>query len=61
MVVDKLASEIARVLKQPDTQARFAALGMDVIASTPEQFRKAIASEIQRWAEVVKDANIKSQ
>ncbi len=58
-VVDKLAAEIARILKQPDTQARFAALGMDVIASTPEQFRKEIASEIQRWAKVVRDANIK--
>jgi len=60
-VVDKLAAEITRILKQPDTQARFAALGMDVIASTPEQFRKAIASEIQRWAKVVRDANIKTQ
>jgi tripartite-type tricarboxylate transporter receptor subunit TctC len=60
-VVDKLAAEITRILKQPDTQARFAALGMDVIASTPEQFRNAIASEIQRWAMVVKDANIKPQ
>ena len=58
-VVDKLAAEISRILKQPDTQARFAALGMDVIASTPDEFRKAIASEIRRWAKVVKDANIK--
>jgi tripartite-type tricarboxylate transporter receptor subunit TctC len=34
---------------------------MDIIASTPDEFRKSIASEMQRWAKVVKDANIKAQ
>jgi tripartite-type tricarboxylate transporter receptor subunit TctC len=32
---------------------------MEIIASAPEEFRKAIASEVVRWAKVVKDANIK--
>jgi tripartite-type tricarboxylate transporter receptor subunit TctC len=59
VLVDKLAAEITRTLKQPDIAERFNGLGMDVIASTPEEFRKSIASEIQRWAKVVKDANIK--
>lgn len=60
-VVDKLAGELARLLKQPETEARYAAAGMEIIASAPQQFREAIASEIQRWAKVVKDANIKAQ
>jgi tripartite-type tricarboxylate transporter receptor subunit TctC len=30
-------------------------------ASTPDEFRKSIGSEIQRWAKVVKDANIKPE
>ena len=60
-VTDKLAGELARILKQPETQARYGAAGMEIIASTPQQFREAIASEIQRWAKVVKDANIKPQ
>jgi tripartite-type tricarboxylate transporter receptor subunit TctC len=58
-VVDKLYAEVARILRQPDVQERFAILGMDVIASSPADFRKAISSEIARWAKVVKDANIK--
>jgi len=33
----------------------------EVIASTPEEFRAAIASELQRWAKVVKEANIKAE
>jgi tripartite-type tricarboxylate transporter receptor subunit TctC len=58
-VVDRLYTEVARILRQPDVQERFSILGMDVIASSPAEFRKAISSEIARWAKVVKDANIK--
>jgi len=58
-IVDKLHSEIARILSSPDVQERLAAGGLEVIASTPDEFRKSIASEIKRWAKVVKDANIK--
>jgi tripartite-type tricarboxylate transporter receptor subunit TctC len=58
-VVDKLNAEIARILRHPENQERLAAMGLEVIASTPEEFRKAIASEIKRWAKVVQEANIK--
>ena len=58
-LVDKLHGEIARVLRQPDVQERFSILGMDVIASSPAEFRKAISAEIARWGRVVKEANIK--
>jgi tripartite-type tricarboxylate transporter receptor subunit TctC len=34
---------------------------MEIIASSPEEFRKAIASEIARWAKVIKEADIKVQ
>jgi hypothetical protein len=34
---------------------------MEIIASSPDEFRKAIAAEIARWAKVVKEANIKAQ
>jgi len=60
-IAHKLADELDGILKQPETRARYAAAGMDIIASTPDEFRKAIASEIRRWAKVVKDANIKAQ
>ena len=58
-IIDKLAKEIISILHTPDAQAKFAAQGLDVIASTPAEFQKDIASEVKRWAKVVKDANIK--
>jgi tripartite-type tricarboxylate transporter receptor subunit TctC len=60
-IVDKLAAEIGRILRDPGNQERLTSSGFEVIASTPEAFRVAIVSEIQRWAKVVKDANIKAE
>ncbi len=60
-IVSKLNAEISRILKDPANQDRFTSLGLEIIASTPDEFRDAIASEIQRWAKVVKDANITAE
>ncbi|HEV7799710.1 MAG TPA: tripartite tricarboxylate transporter substrate binding protein [Burkholderiales bacterium] len=60
-IVDKLNAEIGRIMKHADNQERLTAMGIEVIASTPEEFRAAIASEMQRWGKVVKDANIKME
>jgi len=60
-IVNRLAVETIRILKQPETRARYATAGMEIVASTPEEFSRAIASEIKRWARVVKAANIKAQ
>lgn len=60
-IVDRFAKGAIGVLRQPDTIERFTAQGMEIIASSPEAFRKAIASEIAPWAKVIKDADIKVQ
>ena len=60
-IIDKLAGETRRILRDPANQERFATLGLDIIASTPEEFGAAIKSEIERWAKVVKEANIKAE
>jgi hypothetical protein len=35
------------------------ALGLDVVGSTPDAKRAAIANDISKWAKVIHDANIK--
>ena len=60
-IVDKLAGEMRRILRDPANQERFATLGLDIIASTPDEFRDSISAEVQRWAKVVKDANIRAE
>ena len=34
-------------------------MGLDLVGSTPEETRAAIAADIPKWAKVIKDAGIK--
>ena len=52
-----LRPEVAQ--KLPETQARFADLGMTSEGSSPEALDATIKSEIAKWAKVIKDADIK--
>lgn len=54
-ILDKLAQEIAVIVKEPDVQEKLGkTMGMELVGSTPEQLRDLMAAEIPRWAEVVK-------
>lgn len=60
-VVNKIAGEIQRMMARADMKERVAALGFDVIASTPEQFAAQVKTEIDKWAKVIKAAGIKAE
>jgi tripartite-type tricarboxylate transporter receptor subunit TctC len=60
-IVNKLSLEIAKILKMPDIQEKLAAQGQTPWSSTPEQFGTLIRSEIDRFAKVVKRAQIKAE
>jgi len=58
-LVARLNTDFRRVLREPDTVKRFAEMGLDIRASTPEEFDAFIRSEIARWSRVGKEAGIK--
>jgi tripartite-type tricarboxylate transporter receptor subunit TctC len=60
-IVALLHREIAAAMKQPDTADKLAALGFDVVASSPDEFAARIASDIPKWAKVIRAAQIKSE
>src|SRR6266481_5572717 len=60
-IVAALHHESAKILAQPDVKERLAALGYDVVASTPEEFAIRIKTEIDMWAKVIRAANIKAE
>lgn len=53
-IVIKLNQEIGRIINGPEMKPRFAAQGVDLITSTPEEFAALIRTEIPKWREVVK-------
>ena len=58
-IVDKLNEEINAALADPQMKARLAELGGTVLAGTPADFKKLIADETEKWARVIRAANIK--
>jgi tripartite-type tricarboxylate transporter receptor subunit TctC len=58
-IVEKLNKEINAGLADPRIKARLAELGLTVLAGSPADFGKLIADETEKWAKVVKFANIK--
>jgi tripartite-type tricarboxylate transporter receptor subunit TctC len=59
-IIRRLHEEVVRVLRSPDVRERFAALGVDPVGGTPEEFARVIAADTAKWAAVAKAANIKA-
>jgi tripartite-type tricarboxylate transporter receptor subunit TctC len=57
--IDKLAAAAQQVRSGP-VQARLQELGFTPVGSTPDEFRRTIQAEIQKWTGVVKAGNIKA-
>src|SRR5690606_28437876 len=48
-VIKKLYDELTRAIAAPDMRQRLAVAALEPAPTTPEQFRKLIAAELQRW------------
>jgi tripartite-type tricarboxylate transporter receptor subunit TctC len=57
-VVKKLNGEIVDILARADVKERIKTLGYDMIVSTPEEFGAQVTTDVERWSEVVRRANV---
>ncbi len=58
-IVDKLHAEILKIMQTPEMQDRIKGLGMQPSTLSPEQVQAFQKAEIEKWAQVIKAANIK--
>jgi len=58
-IIDRLNSEINAIFKMPDVQQKLSAAGFELVGGTPEQFGAMIKAEQEKWAPVIRSANIK--
>jgi tripartite-type tricarboxylate transporter receptor subunit TctC len=58
-IIDKLASEIARILSLPDTKEKFLAQGHETFATTPEEFATLMRTDLAKYSNIINTANIK--
>jgi len=58
-IVDKLHAETVKALADPDVKKRFADLGVEAVSSSPAEFAAFIRAEMDKYAKLIKEANIK--
>jgi tripartite-type tricarboxylate transporter receptor subunit TctC len=60
-IINRLNLEIGKILRSPEIEKLFLQDGSEPVASTPAQFAELIRSSTEKWAKVVKAANITNQ
>ena len=59
--MNKLNSEITKLMKDPEVRKALEAAGVEPDPSTPQAMSEYLAQEMARWGKVVKDAGIKME
>jgi len=57
----RVHAAVAEALKHPETVQRLGAIGLDVVANTPEEYRAFQVAELARWRQVVATAGIRAE
>lgn len=60
-VRDILASNMSKVLATPDVREKLAALGTEILGSTPEEAQAYLGTEISKWARVAAEKKINAE
>jgi len=58
-IIEKLNKEISAIVLDPSMKPRLIGLGIEPLAMTPAEFGQRIADDTEKWAKVIKFANIK--
>jgi tripartite-type tricarboxylate transporter receptor subunit TctC len=51
---------ITQAVQDPEVKARIEEQGCDITASSPEECRRFVAAEIERWGDVIRQNNIRA-
>lgn len=60
-LIERLNTEVRQAVQQPALKARLADMGGEARASSPEEMKTMVAAELQRWTQLVAEANIPKQ
>ena len=59
-MIQRMHEVLAGVLAEHETKAKVEEQGADVVASTPEECKRFIQAEIEKWGKVIRDNNIRA-
>lgn len=58
-VVAKINGDLVRMLREPVVVDKFGKQGVEIVASSPQQFKELVANEIKKWDRVIRRAGIR--
>ena len=60
-VIDTLHRATADIIATPGFKERMAAIGVDTVGTTPQEYARVIREEYAKWGKVVEAAGIKPE
>jgi tripartite-type tricarboxylate transporter receptor subunit TctC len=57
-IVQRLETEIGKVLQQPDVVAKFKDMGFEIGGTPQAQFATQVAGDLDRWVRLIKKAGV---
>jgi tripartite-type tricarboxylate transporter receptor subunit TctC len=60
-IVVMLSDRIRKTMNAPDQMQRYRERGLDVIASTPDEFAAHLKSELQKWGSVIRERSMRAE
>jgi tripartite-type tricarboxylate transporter receptor subunit TctC len=57
-IITRLNEAMVKGVTSRETRDRFAALGADVVANSPDEYRKFILAELAKWSRVIREAGV---
>jgi tripartite-type tricarboxylate transporter receptor subunit TctC len=59
-IVQKVSFDVKSIVQTPQFKERLARDGLDLVANTPEEFKRQIDADINRWVPLIKKLGIKA-
>ena len=60
-IIDRLNKELGAALATEDVRSRFATVGAEPLASTPEEYAAEIDREETKWSTLIKSLGLKAE
>lgn len=59
-ILDRMHAAITQAVSEAEVKARIEEQGCDIVASSPEECRRFVAAEIERWGQVIRQNDIRA-
>jgi tripartite-type tricarboxylate transporter receptor subunit TctC len=60
-LITRIHGDVTRTLQDKEIRDKIVGMGADVVGNTPEQFGKFWRDESDKWARVIREANIRAE